>query len=74
MVAGLHELHKLGFVHRDVKPEKIVLYDIRPIRVALIDFDRSLPRTNKSPSGTRGTPVYEPEGARYEGGSIEWHI
>ena len=75
MVAGLHELHYLGFVHRDLKPEiNIVLNDTRPIKVDLIDFDRSLPRTNKSRSGTRGTPQYEPEGSRFEDGSIEWDI
>ena len=74
MVAGLHEPHNLGFVHRDLKPENIVLDDTRPIKVALIDFDRSLPRTNKSRSGTRGTPGNEPEGARYEDGSIHWDI
>ena len=74
MVGGVHELHNLGFVHRDLKPENIVLNDTRPIKVALIDFDRSLPRTNKSRSGTRGTPGYEPEGGRFEDGSIEWDI
>ncbi len=74
MVAGQHELHNLGFVHRDLKPENILLNDTRPINNALIDFDRSLPRTNKSRYGTRETPWYEPEGARFEDGSIEWDI
>jgi len=74
VVAGLHELHNLGFVHRDLKPENIVLNDTRPIKVDLIHFDRSLPRTNNSRSGTRGTPGYEPEGARFEDGTIEWDI
>ena len=74
MVAGLHELHNLGFVHRDLKPENIVLNDTRPIKVPLIDFDRTLPRTSKSSSGTRGAPGYEPEGARYEDRSIHWDI
>jgi len=74
VVAGLHDLHNLGFVHRDLKPENIVLNDIRPIKVALIDFDRSLPRTNKPRSGTRGTPGHEPDSVKFEGGSTQWDI
>jgi serine/threonine protein kinase len=58
VVAGLQELHDLGFVHRDLKPDNIVLNLDKPIKVALIDFDRSLPRSNTSHTGTRGTPGY----------------
>jgi serine/threonine protein kinase len=58
VVAGLKELHGLGFVHRDLKPENIVLDNGHPIKVALIDFDRSLPITCTSKTGTRGTPGY----------------
>jgi serine/threonine protein kinase len=46
VVAGLKELHGLGFVHRDLKPENIVLNLGHPAKVALIDFNRSLPITN----------------------------
>ena len=51
-----------------------MLNDTSPIKVAIVDFDRSLPRTYNSRSGTRGTPGYEPEGGRYEDGSVEWDI
>ena len=72
VVAGLKELHDLGYVHRDLKPENIVLTLDRPIRVALIDFDRSLPKTNVSHSGTRGTPTYQPENIQWHDGSVLW--
>ena len=51
----------MGFVHRDLKPENIVLNLDRPILVALIDFDRALPRTNTCHTGSRGTPGYQPD-------------
>ena len=72
MVAGLKELHGLGYVHRDLKPENIVLTLSRPIKVALIDFDRSLPKTNLCHTGIRGTPTYEPEKTRWFDGSYLW--
>ena len=74
MVARLHELHNLGFVHSDLKPKNIVLNDTRPIKVALIDFDRLLPRTNKSRYGTKGTPGYEPDSVKFEDGRTQWDI
>jgi len=58
VVAGLKELHALGFMHRDLKPENIVLDNERPIKVALVDFDRTLPTTNTCHNGARGTPGY----------------
>ena len=36
----------LGFVHRDLKPENVVVNLGHPIKVALIDLNRSLPLTN----------------------------
>ena len=74
VVAGLKELHELGYVHRDLKPENIVLSLDRPIRVALIDFDRSLPITNTSHTGTRGTPTYQPEKYQWHDGSVRWDL
>ena len=74
MVKGLEELHELGFVHRDLKPENIVLNLTRPIKVAIIDFDRTLPRTNTSRTGTRGTPGYEPKNFIFADGDINWDL
>ena len=74
VIAGLKELHTLGFVHRDLKPDNIVLNNVRPIKVALIDFDRSLPRTNTSHSGIRGTPGYQPDKDLFVAGAVEWDI
>ena len=74
VVAGLKELHELGYVHRDLKPENIVLTLDRPVRIALIYFDRSLPSTNLSHSGTRGTPTYQPENIKWHDGSVLWDL
>jgi len=74
VVAGLGELHELGFVHRDLKPENIVLTLDRPIKVALIDFDRALPTSNKSLTGPRGTPGYQPDTFKFEDGDVQWDL
>jgi serine/threonine protein kinase len=37
---GILELHDLGYVHRDLKPDNVVL-NLRPLMVKIIDFDRS---------------------------------
>jgi len=36
IAAGLHDLHQLGFVHRDVKPENVLIAQSGHIR--LVDF------------------------------------
>ena len=74
VVSGLKELYDLGFVHRDLKPDNIVLSLDRPIRVALIDFDRSLPKTMKCHTGERGTPGYQPDHRLWQDGSILWDM
>ena len=74
VVFGLKELQSIGFVHRDLKPDNIVLTLDRPIRVALIDFDRSLPKTANRHTGTRGTPGYQPDDKRWQDGSKLWDI
>ena len=74
VVAGLKELHDLGFVHRDLKPDNIVLDVSHPIKVALIDFDQSLPITGTRRNGTRGTPGYQPDNSDWMDGSRMWDI
>ncbi len=46
----------------------------RPIKVALIDFDRALPITNVFGTGNRGTPGYQPDDGPWYDGSIWWDI
>ena len=40
MIEGVRELHDLGFVHRDLKPDN-VLVNLAPIKVCVIDFNRA---------------------------------
>ena len=37
---GINELHSIGYIHRHLKPENIVL-NFKPLSVRLIDFNRS---------------------------------
>ena len=54
-LAGLEAIHKAGLIHRDVKPENIML--TRAGRVVLMDF--GLARQEDSGAGTvAGTPAY----------------
>lgn len=36
IIVGLHDLHELGFVHRDVKPENVLIS--RTGHIKLVDF------------------------------------
>lgn len=63
---GLTELHGLGIIHSDIKPENILLSTDRPPEVRLADFGLSVFRNDKRLSKSslvqtthsRGTPIY----------------
>lgn len=58
ILAGLEHLHKRGIIHRDIKPDNILLQNESP-RLADFGIARILKTTSKSTVAT-GTPAYMP--------------
>jgi serine/threonine protein kinase len=58
IMAGLEHLHKRGIIHRDIKPDNILLQNETP-RLADFGIARILKTTSKSTIAT-GTPAYMP--------------
>jgi len=44
-IKGVRELHLMGYVHRDLKPDNIML-SFKPLRVVVIDFNRAVRKEN----------------------------
>ena len=55
-LAGLEAIHKAGLVHRDVKPENIML--TRAGRVVVMDFGLARRRPEGGAGSVSGTPAY----------------
>ena len=66
LMAALAHVHERGFVHRDVKPENVIVS--RDDRARLIDFDLAGPRDEETARLRLGTLAYiAPEQVRGEG-------
>lgn len=59
VVNGVEELHHIGYQHRDLKPDNIVL-NINPLEVRVIDFNRVVTSETNTLGHWRGTPGYSP--------------
>ena len=67
-LAGLEAIHEAGLVHRDVKPENIMI--TRPGRVVVMDFGIAKGLADRRTGTVSGTPAYmAPEQAR--GGPVD---
>jgi hypothetical protein len=64
----------LGYTHRDLKPENIVINVSEEMKVALIDFDRSLPNCTECRTEPRGTPGYYPNHENWNDGHTMWNV
>jgi len=70
---GIEELHTHGIVHRDLKPDNIVI-SIKPLKVKIIDFDRSVNLGVETKGNFVGTDGYYPFKPNLEDGSSKWDI
>jgi len=67
----MQQLHELGYIHKDLKPDNIVL-NLKPLEVRLIDFDVSYTATSTRVGIIEGTPGYQPTRFNWVTGSRDW--
>jgi len=73
IVKGVMELHSMGYVHRDLKPQNVVL-NLQPLEVRLIDFGNSMPVEDMMRGTIKGTNGYYPTGATWVAGDLRWDV
>ena len=66
-------MHILGYRHRDIKPDNIVL-NIDPLDVKVIDFNTAVLDSVTSQGTPRGTPGYFPLASYWYDNSRKWDI
>ena len=65
---GVKDLHMLGYVHRDLKPDN-VLINLKPLRVVVIDFNRAMITSTKTIGSVRSSAGYFPMREEWRNGS-----
>jgi serine/threonine protein kinase len=73
IINGVKELHEMGYIHRDLKPDNVVL-NRRPLQVEVIDFNRATSTSIMTKGSVRGTPGYFPLREEWRNGSDKWDI
>ena len=73
MAKGIKSLHSIGYVHRDIKPDNILI-DLQPLTVRIADFNLSLTNQQSTTQLNYGTPGYYPVGEHLRDGSQAWDI
>ena len=69
----IKELHELGFAHRRVTPDTIVM-NVRPLDVRLICFKSSFPALFQTRGTVSSCSNYAPVGEDIPDGSPDWDI
>ena len=73
VITGVESLHELGYAHRGLKPDNIMI-TLRPLTATIIDFDLSSLRSALTSGALRGTPGYYPTRPTLKDGSTRWDV